>query len=60
MYDCHIKPSPLKKMFCKLVLQIFSNSMYAAMCTCFKTSELKSSTVKNNVEFLKTINNLIV
>lgn len=56
--DCHINPGPFKKMSCKLALQVFSKSMYAAMRTCINTNELKSSTATHTAEFVKEINNL--
>ncbi|KAF0704226.1 Transposable element P transposase, partial [Aphis craccivora] len=56
--DCHINPGPFKKMSCKLALQVFSKSMYAAMRTCINTNELKSSTATHTADFVKEINNL--
>lgn len=56
--DSHINPGPFKKMSCKLALQVFSKSMYAAMRTCINTNELKSSTATHTAEFVNEINNL--
>lgn len=50
--DSHINPGPFKKMSCKLALQIFSKSMYATMCTCIVTNELKSPTASHTAEFV--------
>lgn len=56
--DSHINPGPFKKMSCKLALQIFSKSMYAAMRTCININELKLSTATHTAEFVNEINNL--
>lgn len=45
-------------MSCKLALQIFSNSVAAAIKTCVATGQLKSKTAVNTADFLKFMNDL--
>lgn len=56
--DSHINPGPFQKMSCKLALQIFNNTMSAAIKTCIKTGELKSSSALFTAEFITFVNNL--
>lgn len=44
-------------MSCKLAIQIFSNSVSAAIKTCIQTGELRSNTAKVTADFLLLINN---
>lgn len=53
----HLNPNAFQKMSCKLALQIFSNSVSAAIKTCLQTGELKSKTTKDTADFLLEINN---
>lgn len=53
----HLNPNPFEKMSCKLAIQIFSNSVSAAIKTCLQTGELISETAKDTAEFLLEINN---
>ncbi|CAI6371562.1 unnamed protein product [Macrosiphum euphorbiae] len=53
----HISPNPFQKMSCKLEIQIFSNSVSAAIKTCIQTGELRSNTAKDTADFLLLINN---
>lgn len=54
----HHYPNPFQKMSCKLAIQIFSNSVSAAIKTCIQTGELKSNTAKDTADFLLLINNI--
>lgn len=47
-------------MSCKLAIQIFDNSVSAAIKTCLQTGELKSKTAKDTADFLLEINNIII
>jgi len=55
--SAHISPNPFQKMSCKLAIQIFSNSVSAAIKTCIQTGELRSNTAKDTADFLFLINN---
>lgn len=54
--SAHISPNPFQKMSCKLSIQIFSNSVSAAIKTCIQTRELRSNTAKDTVDFFLLIN----
>jgi len=56
----HLNPNPIQKMSCKLALQIFSNSVSAAIKTCLQTGELKSITAKDTADFLLIIHSMHV
>jgi len=54
-----MNPGPFKLMSCKLAMQLFSNSMAAAMETCTMTKQLKSNTAVNTLDMVKELNNLL-
>jgi len=57
--DSHMNPGPFQLMSCKLAMQLFSNSMAAAMETCIMTEQLKSNTAVNTLDMVKELNNLL-
>jgi len=54
----HLYPNPWQKMSCKLALQVFSNTISAAMKTAIETGELVSSTAQGTTNFFLQLNNL--
>lgn len=54
----HLNPGPFRKMSCKLALQIFSNSVSAAIKTVINTGQLITETAEYTAIFLKYMNNL--
>ncbi|KAL4096889.1 hypothetical protein QTP88_021764 [Uroleucon formosanum] len=57
--EAHMNPGPFQLMSCKLVMQLFSNSIAAAMETCIMTKQLKSNTALNTLDMVKELNNLL-
>jgi len=55
----YMNPGPFQLMSCKLAMQLFSNSMAAAMETCIMTEQLKSNTAVNTLDMVKELNNLL-
>ncbi|CAH1731462.1 unnamed protein product [Aphis gossypii] len=54
----HLYPNPWQKMSCKLALQVFSNTVSAAIKTAIETGELISSTAQDTANFFLQLNNL--
>lgn len=54
----HLAPNPFQKMSCKLTIQLFSNSVSAAIKTCVATGQLKPNTALYTSEFINDINNM--
>jgi len=54
----HLAPNSFQKMTCKLVIQIFSSSVSAAIKTCVSTGELISDTAINTSNFISVINDM--
>ena len=53
-----IYPNAFQKMSVKLAVQVFSNSVYAAVTTCAKLGQLKSVTALNTANFIRFMNDL--
>lgn len=53
--DAHISPNAFEKMNCKLALQIFSNTMAAALRTCSSTGQLKSNSALTTADFVEML-----
>lgn len=54
----HLNPNPWQKMSCKLALQVFSNTVSAAIKTAMDTGELVSNTAQDTANFFLQLNNL--
>ncbi|CAI6353573.1 unnamed protein product [Macrosiphum euphorbiae] len=54
----HLAPNAFQKMTCKLAIQLFSNSVSAAIKTCVSTGELISDTAINTSNFISVINDM--
>lgn len=54
----HLAPNEFQKMTCKLAIQLFGNSVSAAIKTCVSTGELISDTAINTSNFLSVINDM--
>lgn len=57
--DSHMNPGPFQLMSCKLAMQLFSNSMAAAMETCIMSKQLQSNTALNTLDMIKELNHLL-
>lgn len=53
----HLNPNPWQKMSCKLPLQVFSNTVSAAIKTAMETGELVSHTAQDTTNFFLQLNN---
>lgn len=56
--DKHISPNAFEKMSCNLALQIFSNTMAAAIKTCVEIGHLNREVGSDTAEFIEDMNNL--
>lgn len=56
--DSHVFPNSFQKMSVKRAVQIFSNSVAAAIKTCIISGELQSETASDTAEFIDFINKL--
>lgn len=56
--DKHLHPTTFQKMRVKFAAQVFSNSVFAAILTCFATGQLKSETAMDTATFIRNINNI--
>lgn len=54
----HLSPNTFQKIKCKLAIQLFSNSVSAAIKTCISTGELKSNMAINTANFIQIISDM--
>lgn len=54
----HLNPNNFEKMKCSLALQIFSNSVAAAIRTAIETGQLQDPEARNTSDFIADLNNL--
>lgn len=54
--DRHLFPNSFEKMNVKLAAQVFSHTVYAALCTGIETGELTHPSCKATAEFIKKMN----
>jgi len=57
--DNHINPGPFQLMSCKLVMQLFSNTMSTAIKSSVYTGQLKSKTAIQTANMIKYFNDLL-
>lgn len=54
----HVNPSNFEKMCCSLTLQLFSNSVAAAIRSCVATGQIEEQVGSDTADFMSLLNNL--